>query len=109
MRGIAPLSGALVIVALLIGAATGPASAATDCGDYKKAENVTADGLSCGDAKAVVKTWLKLCNVTNLCVNDVNRLGEEYRCTGREVGGSSAKLKCRGRDSGYVVKFKAPV
>lgn len=110
MKKIASLGGALAVVVLVLGLSTGGATAATGkCGDYKKVENLVADGLSCGDAKKVVKVWIRLCNYEGRCVLEVGALGnEQFSCKGRKRG-SVARIKCESRESPDVVKFTAPV
>lgn len=97
-----------VIAALALGASAPGAAASTDCGDYKKVENLVADGISCGDSKRVVKVWINTCNYAGRCVLDVNALGEQYTCKGRKSG-STARITCKGLDSGNKAKFTSPV
>jgi hypothetical protein len=108
MRKCGLLGGAAMIVALTLGASGARAADATKCGDYKRVDNLTADGLSCGDAKSVVRVWIRDCGYEGRCVLEVNALDEQYACKGRKRG-STARITCTGRESGDKVRFTARV
>jgi len=105
-----PVGGAgrwIVLLALLAGALTvfalaAPAAHAQACGKVRKAKNIRAFGVGCGQAKKVVR-------------EDVSRHACRSRCSFRKVG---HKWSCEQRPSGlnsceyrfgtsrYTVTFK---
>jgi hypothetical protein len=96
---------ATAVLAIASGGLPTAGAAADQCGDPGKVENLTANGVSCRDAKKVAKAWVELCGYTGRCAIDNASVGEQFVCRGDELNARKAKIVCTGEESGAKIKF----